>query len=879
MMKHLASLLLFIVAVESRASDADTGRALLSEMNCTACHAASKTQSIWLLPKAAPRLADIGNRANPEWVRKHILAPQNTMPDVLHGLAVAEREKAADALTHYLYSISAPKWKHVAPDKGAVARGESVFHRVGCVVCHAPQNGAASGENPVPLPGMSEKWNLKGLQSFLFNPLSSHPSGRMPSMGLTDGEAFDVAHYLLRETKIFSPLEVAVYRTRISSLDEIDTSEVSSTTPMDSLSMNVPGATGRLMLRFGGWLLVDQAGDYTFYLTADGSARISLDGKWVEDENSWENERTKAMGVTHLDAGWHLLKLDFAQRGQLLPKLLAEWEGPSVAREPLPMKRMRADRNVEPSPEPAPFVVNAAKSERGKSLYAEMNCASCHEGKSPLKPLTALAALKVDQGCLAEKLAATVPDYHFSNEQRHAVKSALAELNRSELAVPTPQQRVAQTMETYRCTSCHVRDGKGGVSKQLDAFFTANVDDLGDEGRLPPSLDGAGDRLRPEWLAKVFAQGSAVRPYMNTRMPQFGAANVGHLSELFIALDRHAQPLAKVSDSADVLRDAGRKLVGTDGISCIACHRFARQPAHMMQVIDLTTVTERLNEDWFRAFLRDPNHYHPATRMPPFWPGGHSVIPSVLAGDTDRQHAALWTYLSDGARAKFPEGLSRKNMEIVVGGEPVVFRGKLWEAGYRAISVGFSGHVNLAFDAEEMRLSLLWRGRFLDASPNWSVQGAGVIHPLGTDTVVFPHGAAFAVLKDAHAPWPITTSREAGMKFRGYQIDHLKRPTMLYEFRDIAIGDFFANAGSNGKTVLHRTLKFSGPPLEGLFFRAAVGKLVPDGENAWRLDKALTIRLDGRDKAFTRGEGARQELLVPIRLENQKAQLEVEYEW
>lgn len=880
-MKRFTSLLLFIVAVEVRAADADAGRGLISEMNCTACHAASKTQSAWISPKVAPRLADIGNRANPDWVRKHVLAPQNTMPDVLHGLAAADREKAADALTHYLYSTSAPKWKRVAPDKGAVARGESVFHRVGCVVCHAPQRGAKVGENPVPLPGMSEKWNLKGLQQFLFDPLSSHPSGRMPSMGLTDNEAFDVAHYLLRETKIFSPLEVAVYRTRIRSLDELDTAEVTSTTPMDGLSMSVPGVTGRLVLRFGGWLRVDQAGDYTFYLTADGSTRISLDGKWIEDEDSWENEQTKAKGVVHLDAGWHSMKLDFAQRGQLPPKLLAEWEGPGVAREPLPMNRMRADRNVESTSEPKPFVVDAVKAAHGKEMYAELNCATCHEGKAPAKPLPALATLQGTRGCLAEKPSATAPDFHFSNDQRKTVQTALADLNRCELAAPTSQQRVTQTLETFRCISCHVRDGKGGVSKQIDTFFTANVDDLGDEGRLPPSLDGVGDRLRPEWLAKVLSQGSPVRPYLNTRMPNFGAANVSHLAELFVALDRHAQPLAKVNDSTDVLRDAGRKLAGTDGISCIACHRFARQPAHMMQVMDLTMVTERLNEDWFRSFLRDPNRYHPATRMPPFWPGGRSVIPTVLGGDTDRQHAALWTYLSDGAHAKFPEGLSRKNMEIVVGGEPVLYRGKLWEAGFRAIALGYPGQMNVAFDAEEMRLSLLWRGRFLDASPHWSVQGMGSIHPLGKDPVVFPHGTAFAVLTDVTSPWPTASGKEVGMKFHGYQLDALKRPTLLYSIREIAVEDSITNVEVDGKPALHRTLKFSGPPMDNLYFRAAIGMIAPNGGNSWRIlgKEGVTIHVTAGGNAFARGKETRQEVIVPIRIENQKAQLEIEYVW
>ena len=492
---------------------ADDGKALLGEMNCAACHAASEKQLAWISPKTAPRLADIGARANPDWVRRHLLAPQDSMPEVLRVLPESEREAGAEALTHFLFAASAAKWKRTAPDRGAVARGESVFHRVGCVACHAPQNVATGGAS-VALPRMAEKWSLDGLRRFLLDPLASRPAGRMPSMGLTDGEAFDVAHYLLRETKIFSPLEAAVLRGRLRSLEEMDTAEIASTAPVRDFSLAVPGAGGRLQLRFSGWLRVEIAGDYTFHVSAtEGAARIALDDGWIEDEPSWERDRTDAHGTQSLAAGWHRVRLDFVQRGSKPPTLGVEWEGPGLAREPIPAARMRADREVEPSLEPAPFVVDAAKAARGKVLFAELNCAACHEGKAPAPPLPSLAALQGTRGCLAEKPTASAPDFHFSKEQRGAAQAALAELNRAEIAAPSPQQRVARTLAAFRCTACHQRDGAGGAGKERDAFFTSNVDDLGDEARLPPSLDGVGDRLRPAWLAKVLGPGASVRPY------------------------------------------------------------------------------------------------------------------------------------------------------------------------------------------------------------------------------------------------------------------------------------------------------------------------------------------------------------------------------
>jgi len=662
--------------------------------------------------------------------------PGTTMPDLLHRLPAIEREAASEALTHHLLSAGPTQSPPpLAPDTAAVARGETLFHRVGCVACHATLN--TQDTSSVPLPRMTEKWSFDGLRRFLIDPLNSRPSGRMPSMALTDGEATDIARYLLRE----SPAQ----------------------------------------------------------------------------------EATAAS--------------------------------------------------------PVPFVLDAVKAAKGRELFAQLNCGACHEQKSTARPAPALTALNVSLGCLSETPPASVPDFHLNAAHLADLRAALDALKSPDLGVPEPRQRLAHALATFRCTSCHARDGSGGVTAQSDVWFTSNGEDLGEEGRIPPRLDGVGDKLRAAWLSNVLERGASVRPYFNTRMPRFGLNNVGQLPGLFIALDRRASTLPPVVDSADAQRDAGRRLVGTDGLSCIACHRFNRQPGHTMQAIDLTTSPERLNEDWFRRFLRDPNLFNVGTRMPAFWPEGASPLPVLLGGSTERQQAALWTYLSDGPRSKFPEGLSRQNMELIVGGEAVVYRGKLWEAGFRAVAIGHPEQVNAAFDAEEMRLSLLWRGRFLNAGAHWGVQGMGQIRPLGSNVVVFPHGPALAVLPDENSSWPTPAPRELGAKFRGYQLDALNRPTLLYSFRGVDVEDFMTGTNTNGTTSIHRTVRFAGAAPERLHFRVAAGKLLPAGVNSWRLDSSLTLHVTSSRPAFVPGDDGRQELLVPIHFRDGKSQLEVDYVW
>ncbi len=566
--------------------------------------------------------------------------------------------------------------------------------------------------------------------------------------------------------------------------------------------------------------------------------------------------------------------MDFVQRGQREPSLKVEWEGPGTARQEIPAAKLRSTQ--APVAEPATWTLDATKVAIGRALYAELNCAVCHESKASAVLPPSLSAINPTRGCLADVPSGRAADFKLAPPQRAVLRATVVDLQRQKIDAPSPGQRLAHMLATFRCTACHGRDGIGGVTADRDEYFTSAGEDLGDEGRLPPLLDGVGNKLRRQAIADVL-KGAPVRPYLNTRMPQFGEANVASLPDLFVAIDRQPVALEPTSDSPEVQREVGRQLVGTDGLSCIACHRFNRQPAQALQVIDLVSVTDRLNQDWFRQFLIDPGSFHPGTRMPSFFPDGKSPLPAVLGGDTSRQQSALWTYLSEGGRAKFPVGLSRQSVELVVGGEAVMYRGKLWEAGFRAIAVGYPGELNLAFDAEEGRLSLLWRGRFLNAGPHWTVQGMGQIRPLGKDIVVFPHGSALAILADADSPWPEAPPRELGFRFRGYELDGTNQPTLLYGFKDRLIQDWITPV--EGKpSALRRRLTFVDAPPRNLKMRLATGKLSATGQQAWRLNDALTIGVKG-PTATVRGAGEKQELIIAIPGDAKGQRLEVEYAW
>ena len=89
----------------------------------------------------------MGARVTPQFLRSYLSDPHGskpgaTMPDVLNGEDPAVRQTTVENLANYLVSLGGP----VAPAKVEgnlmlVEQGRSLYHNVGCVACHAPEQG------------------------------------------------------------------------------------------------------------------------------------------------------------------------------------------------------------------------------------------------------------------------------------------------------------------------------------------------------------------------------------------------------------------------------------------------------------------------------------------------------------------------------------------------------------------------------------------------------------------------------------------------------------------------------------------------------------------------------------------------------------------
>jgi len=784
----------FVSGYDRFVSDEDdslgaAGSLLLSELSCTACHA---TQEDQLQPKRGPRLDGVADRLQAAWIRRFLMDPQSvkpgtTMPQPLAALSPPDRSAAVDALVAYLstlhddtqFQFNSTASVPLVPqfwNWGDPQRGQRLYHQVGCVACHAPDEkyqsekthqtdreqllarldltadelaelGLAEALQPVrsvPHAQLSAKYDRRSLTFFLLDPLKTRPSGRMPNMKLQAEEAADIVAYLV-------PTET-------------------------------PPATTEL-----------PPGDV---------------------------------------------------------------------------------------------------SQRGRQLFGDLGCANCHEAKGapPQNQPNRLMTLDANASrhCFGERPHRGLPYYRLGTRQRQAVRQVLRRIQTDPADDHNndPQQRLRSAMLQLNCYGCHERGKRGGVGPQRRRYFeTTSRVDMGDEGRMPPPLDGAGRKFKEAWLTQVLGGSGDVRPYMRARMPIFGSANVGQLHQDFAAVDRTEKP-----NERDMLRDvdggaeAGRILLGA---GCVQCHPLRGEALAGVVGIDLAEVERRLQSQWFHEFLINPAVLKPRTRMPTFFAGGKSPSPEILEGDVQRQIAAMWRYLNDLQNQPLPANLARgKAYDFVLTPQdrPLILRTFMKTAGTHAIAVGFSQQVHVAFDAEQVRLAEAWRGRFLDAHGTWFDRFTPLAQPLGDAVIRFPSGMPLAKLAAASSPWPQAMGEAAGYRFSGYRLDAKGVPTFLYEFDNLSVEDRIVPS-SDGAGLM-RQLQIGSrdgdtKPATDIWFRVAVGETIQrESDVTCKINSRLTVTVAesvGPRSELRRANG-RSEWIIPLRIEGQQT-LDLRYQW
>jgi cytochrome c2 len=300
-------------------------------------------------------------------------------------------------------------------------------------------------------------------------------------------------------------------------------------------------------MKFDGWLVIAKEGLYTFHLMSDDGSKLWIKDRLVVDNDGIHAPLAKS-GKIKLSAGKTPISVAAFNAGGGF-ELDVNIEGPGIGVQPLAnllapltatakqvVPPKAKDKSIEP------FVVDNKQAKKGRELFATLGCASCHNLKDAKANIVSklqappLAKLQPGRGCLAdakETLANARGSARYALNP--AQRTALAEALKAPAKTPTAKEAIQQTFTVFNCYACHQRDGVGGVEPGLNDVFMTTQQEMGDEGRLPPHLNGVGGKLTAAYLKKVLANGAyrvvvagrtqglgllvvVDRPYMLTRM-------------------------------------------------------------------------------------------------------------------------------------------------------------------------------------------------------------------------------------------------------------------------------------------------------------------------------------------------------------------------
>lgn len=698
-------------------------------------------------------------------------------------------------------STSVPRFAFDAVVRGEdVARGRVLLGEMNCVACHAAPSEAAglipSRQAPL-LEEIGRRASPQWLMKWITDPQSVKPGSGMPTLHVAAHGSGGASHAV--DAEAIAQYLVAPYYTASD-----ETQPVANERPVLEAGKRIYHQVGCVACH-GPLTSPAEALENPSESGKIPSVRVAapfgdIVGKWRPVAlSAFLRDPLKA----HPSGRMPNLKLGPEEGDLLANYLVSSWT-----------KRGGDGKAIVPEA----MVIDKAKVEAGRVAFVSHGCSACHQmGPNSPKvevgvratPLKELAA-KVDawQGCLNPSDHAT-PRYTLTDDDRRALGAAIKSLPGVRAHAPLEVARA--TMDALNCRACHAKEGVGGPADGLRPYFTTINDvELGDEGRIPPRLTNVGWKLTTQWLRQVLTEGGAARPYMATRMPQFGAGNLGALAEQLAGLEGIAPDVQEPEPAAGPeLAAAGRALVGEKGLNCISCHVFGDHAPAGTPGPAITAFGERLRFSWFESYAHAPTRFKPGTRMPSFWQTGTSAATSILAGEPTKQLHALWAYFQQGEFAAVPEGIKTDTglaLQPVNG--PMVFRTFLKDAGSRGIAVGWPGNgPHFGFDAEQVRLRDAWTGDFVDASSAWRGRGGMKADGQGPEVWTAPEGPAVIVAAELTA-WPEKMGAEAGIRYKGYEFNGKREPTFVSTIKtekgNATLREWFGPTQTKGRLFARR---------------------------------------------------------------------------
>jgi len=522
---------------------------------CYACH---KTRGFEGLRKPGPNLTRIKAKLTPDWARTWIRDPRAVkaatwMPRVWYNSNTNDKsdwprnEAEIDAAVAYLFATSEDhRFAVASPPRGDAARGKQIVDSVGCLGCHVTGNETRQEAGPrrtfgQPLQNIGNKTSYEWIYDWVRDPEHFSPGTFMPDLRLTDGEAADVATYLvtLKGPGGMAPKASFDQKTVDAAL-------------LDYLKTVMPYEEARR-----------QMGSLD-----DAAKKVELGKRVIGRYGCFSCheikgfEKTQPIGIELSEEGSKLItQLDFAflkiphTKPHWFEQKLHDPRSFDKGRELQPLEKLRMpdfsfseeeqrllvgavmsfQRDVQPKAAIRPRNARSDALIDGRNLVRRRNCVTCHEiegdggeyrklvgDPSLAPPMLTPEGAKVQPDWLYAFLRAPIkirpwvdvrmPTFHLDDRQWNqviryfgAIGNAMEPFRTHDVARVSDLSVPGRELFTLlRCQQCHVL---GAIPKDQP---TAN---------LAPDLRMASERLQPDWILEWLKNPTRIQP--GTRMPAF----------------------------------------------------------------------------------------------------------------------------------------------------------------------------------------------------------------------------------------------------------------------------------------------------------------------------------------------------------------------
>jgi cytochrome c551/c552 len=535
------------------AASFNQSRMLYEQAGCWGCH---NTVGYEDRRKVGPNLQHIGSKTTMDWALRWVKDPKSfktatymprfwdleNNPDSEMG---ARNATEVASIVSYVFAKSKPLTYGSVPG-GDPARGKVLLESLGCQGCHVVEETDLANvdwfrRKGPSLVGVGSKVNREFLFHWIKNPKHYWEQTFMPDLRLTDGEAGDIAAFLMSSTNpAFEALPVP--QIDDAALDEITLEFLRTGLPLAQAETRLSEMSPeektlysgeRLILRYGCFGCHDIEGfedaqKIGVDLSTWGSKMVTrLDFGYIDIEHTrkaWLEQKLRAPRI--FDNGKVKTPPEKLRMGYFG---FTDAEIEAISRNVLSMVRDELPREARKN-----LSANEAYAERARKLIHEYNCRGCHlidgfgggiyqtipdTGMRPPNLNTQGARTQADwlfsflkaPSTVRFWLTARMPTFHFPDEEANTLVQGFMAMEGTDPFQTTEARPVEpafvntgdQLLVRLQCERCHVASAAGTM----------------EASQLAPSFRLSGERLREEWIVDWLRDPQSITP--GTQMPQF----------------------------------------------------------------------------------------------------------------------------------------------------------------------------------------------------------------------------------------------------------------------------------------------------------------------------------------------------------------------